>query len=255
LDVQQGRHTPVETLVDLTAIPEMNLIELRLGQLYIGAAAPLRLLAESPLVKQHAQALVEACGQVGGPQVRNAATLGGNVAHALPAADGSIALAALEAQAEVAAAGGRRCVAMGELYKGPGRSALEPGREILVGFWLPLCSMGQASAFQRVMRPQGVALPVLNTALWLSRDGERIGDARLAFGPAGPVPFRARQTEAILRGRPLNAETLAQAQAALLAEARFRTSPQRATAEYRQHLAGHLLAEILAKVWERTDHS
>lgn len=253
LDLQQGRHAPVDTLVDLNAIPEMTVIELRAAALYIGAAAPLRLLAELALVKQHAQALVEACGQVGGPQVRNAATLGGNVAHSLPAADGSIALAALDAQAEVATSAGRRRVPMGELYRGPGRSALEAGREIVVGFYLPLSGEGQASAFQRVMRPQGVALPVLNMALWLSRDGETIGAARLAVGPAGPVPFRARKTEEVLRGQPLNAETLTQAQSALVTEARFRTSPQRATAEYRQHLAGHLLAEVLAKVWQRTD--
>ena len=174
LDLQQGRHAPVDTLVDLNAIPEMTVIELRTAALYIGAAAPLRLLAELPLVKQHAQALVEACGQVGGPQVRNAATLGGNVAHALPAADGSIALTALDAQAEVATAPGGGRVPIGELYRGPGRSALEAGREIVVGFYLPLSGNGQASAFQRVMRPQGVALPVLNMALWLSRDGETL---------------------------------------------------------------------------------
>ncbi len=253
LDLQQGRHAPVDTLVDLNAIPEMNFIELRADALYIGAAAPLRLLAELALVNEHAQALVEACGQVGGPQVRNSATLGGNVAHALPAADGSIALAALDAQAEVAASTGRRRVPIGELYRGPGRSALVPGGEIVVGFYLPLRRRGQASTFQRVMRPQGVALPVLNMALWLRREGQVMADARLAVGPAGPVPFRARKTEEVLRGQPLNAETLAQAQTALLAEARFRTSPQRATAEYRQHLAGHLLAEVLEKVWQRTE--
>ncbi len=108
----------------------------------------------------NAQALIEACGLIGGPQVRNVATLGGNVAHALPAADGTIALMALNAQVEVANQKGNRRVPIAEMFLGPGKSALIQN-ELLVGFYLPLQNQNQASAFQRVMRPQGVALPII----------------------------------------------------------------------------------------------
>ena len=94
LDLKQGRHTPVHTLIDLTSVPEMTALELRGDDLFIGAAVPVNRIALDPLVGAHAQALVEACNLIAGPQVRNVATLGGNAAHALPAADGTIALTA-----------------------------------------------------------------------------------------------------------------------------------------------------------------
>jgi hypothetical protein len=102
LDLNQGRHSPVHTIVDLTEIPEMKCFELRDGRLYIGAGVPVSRIARDPLAVTHAQALIEACDLIGGPQVRNVATLGGNVAHALPAADGTIGLMCLDAEAEVA---------------------------------------------------------------------------------------------------------------------------------------------------------
>src|SRR5512134_1169774 len=104
LDLEQGRHSPVQTLVDVTSIAEMNLLEPRGDELFIGASVPVNRIVLNPMAVAHAQALVEACDLIAGPQVRNVATLGGNVAHALPAADGTIALLALDAQAEIASA-------------------------------------------------------------------------------------------------------------------------------------------------------
>jgi carbon-monoxide dehydrogenase medium subunit len=95
LDLQQGRCPPVHTLVDVSQCAELTCLEVRGERLFIGAAVTLSVLYASPLVQTHAQALWKACGLIAGPQVRNTATLGGNVAHALPAGDGSIALLAL----------------------------------------------------------------------------------------------------------------------------------------------------------------
>lgn len=250
LDLQQGHHAPIHTLVDLSGIAEMRALEIRGEKLFIGAGVPHNRIVESPLVQEHAQSLVESCGLIGGPQVRNSATLGGNVAHALPAADGMIGLLALEAEAEVASPATRRRVPLLELFLGPGKSALKVD-EILVGFYLPLGQPHQASAFCRVMRAQGIALPILNLAAWLERAGEKITAARISVGPAGPTPFRARQTEAYLTGKTFSAETIAGAQETLLAEAKFRTSPARATAEYRRELAVVLLKNALSTAWER----
>ena len=252
LDLQQGRHAPVDTLVDVTRVTEMCLLEARQDGLFVGAGLPLNQVVASPLVMEHAQALLEAASLIGGPQVRNTATLGGNVAHALPAADGTIALLALDAQVEVASLTGRRQIPIQQLFLGPGRSALDPRQDILVGFHLPLRQAGQASTHRRVMRPQGVAIAILNMAVWLQRVEDHIGDARVAIGPAGPVPHRAHAAEAVLRGGQMDAPTLGRAIEALLSEARFRTSPHRATAEYRRHMAGVLLEETLATAWSRT---
>lgn len=251
LDLQQGRLSPMDTLVDVTRIPELTVLEMRDMRIYIGAAVPLNRIVASPLIQVHAQALVEACGQIGGPQVRNTGTLGGNVCHALPAADGTIALIAMGAEAEIAHIGGRRRVSLEELFLGPGKSTLAEGRELLVGFFLPPNEPGQASAFLRVMRPQGVALPILNMAAWIQRQGERIAGVRLALGPAGKKPLRAYAAERVLSGGLMNERLIAEAEEAMLSEAQFRSSRLRASAAYRRYLSGFLLRETLTRAWER----
>jgi CO/xanthine dehydrogenase FAD-binding subunit len=101
LDIQQENHPAPEALVDVTAIAGLNEIWEEEGWIYLGAATTHAQIEASDLVRQHGAALTESCGVVGGPQVRNVGTLGGNVAHALPAADGTIGLLALGAEVQV----------------------------------------------------------------------------------------------------------------------------------------------------------
>src|SRR6185503_5591542 len=146
LDLEQGRHSPVHTLLDVTSIAEMTALEVRGDELFVGAAVPVNRIVLDPLAVRHAQALTEACDLIAGPQVRNVATLGGNVAHALPAADGTIALLALQAQAEIASSApaavpssvNTRRVPFEELFLGPGKSSLKHGEELIVGFYIPI---------------------------------------------------------------------------------------------------------------------
>jgi len=253
LDIRQGRHAPVHTLVDLTTVQEMNVIETRGNELFIGASVSITRIISDPRVNKHAQALVEAGNLIAGPQVRNIATLGGNVAHALPAADGTIAMMALDAQAEVASPSGLRRMPFKDLFLGPGRSALDKTCEIITGFYVPLIGEGQASCFKRIMRPQGVALPILNCAVWVDRQDETITDVRISVGPGGPTPFRGTDAEAALRDKPYNAGLLDHALEVLLAQAKFRTSPRRATAEYRQHIVQSLFKDTFTTAWERAE--
>ena len=246
LDIQQGRHPPVNSLVDVTRIPEMQAIAATHDEIYLGAAVTHTTIVGDPLLLENAGCLVEACGLIGGPQVRNVATIGGNVAHALPAGDGTIALLALQAQAQIASADGRKWVDLEELFRGPGQTTFDRAREILVGFRFKMRRPGETNAFRRIMRPQGVAIAILNMAIWLRRPaGSIVEDIRLAVGPARPRPLRARQTEAVLRGRELSGDVVGQATDVLLREAHLRTSPHRATVEYRRHLIGVLLRRTL----------
>lgn len=253
LDLEQGRHTPVQTLVDVTSIAEMNLLEQHGDELYIGASVPVNRVATTPEVTHHAQALTEACNLIAGPQVRNVATLGGNVAHALPAADGTIALLALDAIAEIANTTGIRRIAFKDLFLGPGKSSLKHGEELIVGFYISLSTPHQASCFKRIMRPQGVALPILNCAVWLERQNDVIKDIRIAVGPGGGTPFRATEAEDTLRGKSFYAESFVSALEALLAQAQFRTSARRASADYRQHIAAGLFKDVFETVWLRAE--
>ena len=251
LELQQGSHPPVRMLVDVTEVVEMCALEIREGSLFIGASVTLTRLKNSSLIKQHTQALVDATVLMANPQVCNVATIGGNVAQALPAADGTISLLALDAQAEVANLNGRSRVPLQALFKGPGESTLDPGNDLLVGFYLPLQEKGQASAFARRISPQGIALAILNMAVWLQREDDRIINVRIAVGPSGPVPLRMLAAEKVLIGQSFSPEVQACALYELLKEAHFRTSLHRATAEYRHHLAEVLLQEAITKAWQR----
>ena len=272
LDLEQGRHLPVHTLVDITEIEELLALELRGPSLFIGAGVPVNRVVLDPLVGAHAQALVEACELIGGPQVRNVATLGGNVAHALPAADGTIALLALDAEAEIASialsgvtsdseersrsAGdiNTRRIPFKDLFLGPGKSSLKHGEELIVGFYLPFLKKNQASCFKRIMRPQGVALPIINVAVWLEREKDTIKDIRVAVGPGAATPWRARDAEQALIGHSMNDETTEAASEILLAHIGFRSSPRRASADYRRHLVASLFKDTLETAWERADN-
>lgn len=257
LDLKQGNHPPIHTLIDLTFIPEMSALELRGDELFIGAAVPVNRVALDPLTGAHARALVEACNLIAGPQVRNTATLGGNVAHALPAADGTIALTALEAVAEIAGRVAERIetrrMPFTSLFLGPGKSAIDKSKELIVGFYIPQSKKGQASCFKRIMRPQGVALPILNCAVWLEREGGTVKDIHIAVGPGGATPFRATEAESALRGKPLNKTTITETLNVLLGQAKFRTSARRASADYRRHIVGGLFGEVLDTAWKRAE--
>ena len=262
LDLEQGRHSPVHTLLDVTSIVEMNALDVRGDELFVGAAIPVNRIVLDPLAGAHAQALTEACNLIAGPQVRNVATLGGNVAHALPAADGTIALLALNAQAEIARIDAQAAVPGGdspairriplkELFLGPGKSSLKHGQELLVGFYLPLSKSGQASCFKRIMRPQGVALPIINLAIWLERVDGVVSRIRIAVGPGGPTPWSGTEAEKVLLGKPLNDETFTAALEALLAQVGFRSSARRASADYRRHIVSCLFKDVIETAWGR----
>ena len=242
LDMQQGRHPAVDLMLDVTRIEEMGLSTQAEDHIFLGAAVTHAAITSNDLLRKHAACLVEGCGLIGGPQIRNVATIGGNVAHALPAGDGTIALLALDALALIASRAGRIWKPIGELFSGPGETSFDRSHEILVGFRLPLNQQNEGSAFRRVMRPQGVAIAILNMAVWLRLAADHtLEDVHVALGPGGPVPFRAHKTEAFLCGKQPVPDILLEASETLLSEVQLRTSRHRATQAYRQHLSGQLL--------------
>ena len=121
-------------------------------------------------------------------------------------------------------------------------------------FRFPLIGPRQASAFDRIMRPQGVALPILGVAAKLTLDetGRRVQQAAIAIGPAGPIPFRATDAEAtLIAADALDDDAIEAAIAAAQAQARLRTSKYRASAEYRHEMVAVLLRRVLRRAAER----
>jgi carbon-monoxide dehydrogenase medium subunit len=252
LDIQQERHCEVESLVDITCIPDLQEIKTDDSYIYLGAAVTHNEIINNPLIKKNADCVVEGCSLIAGPQVRNVATIGGNVAHALPAGDGTISLLAIGAEAQLASLIGMRWLPIIQLFEGPGKTTFDREEEILAGFKIPLRKDHEGSAFQRVMRPQGVAIAIQNMAAWVKLDANKnIENVRISVGPAGPRPFRATNTEAFLCGKKLDEEILKLAALELQKEATFRTSPHRATAEYRKMLIPVLLKRVLTSAYQR----
>jgi CO/xanthine dehydrogenase FAD-binding subunit len=101
------------------------------------------------------------------------------------------------------------------------------------------------------MRPQGVALPILNCAVWLERENDLIKEVHIAVGPGGGTPFRATDAENTLRGQSFNSAAVEITLDALLAQAKFRTSARRASADYRRHIVSGLFKDVIETAWKR----
>jgi carbon-monoxide dehydrogenase medium subunit len=254
LDMEAEHTAAPEVLVDVTKIAGIDRIAQEDGWIVLGAGITHTQIENSPLLHAQARCLTESCGVIGGPQVRNVATLGGNVAHALPAADGTIGLLALEAEVEVVAHGALHTwQPLLSIFAGPGRNRLAPD-QMLHAFRFRPTAARAGNAFDRIMRPQGVALPVLAIAARVQLDAtlRRVEDAVIAIGPAGPTPFRASGAEeALTTAEAFDDTAVEKAVAAAQAQARLRTSKYRASQEYRREMIGVLLKRVLQAAVER----
>lgn len=252
LELRQGRHPAVDRLVDLSGIASLRKIWMEGDHIYLGAGVTHKEIISNPLLQEHARCVVEGCGLIGGPQVRNVATIGGNIAHALPAGDGTISLLALDTEVELTSPDGPVWHPLIDIFAGPGKVIFDRKKKIVTGFRFAAREGQEASAFHRVMRPQGVAIAILNMAAWvkLSADGG-IQKTRISCGPAGPKPFRAYKTEGFLAGKGWDETTLESATEVLSGEVSLRTSAHRATKEYRHHLLPVLLKEVMENAVER----
>ncbi len=171
-----------DTLIDLSGVAELRGVTLQGGGLRIGAGETMTSLAGSPLVRTHAACLAEAAEHVGSWQIRNRATLGGNLAGGSPAADTPPALMALDATAEILSLRGTRSCSV-EGIVAQGRAALAPD-EVLVAFTIPLPE-GRISAFGKVGSRKEVSIARLNLAASLRRSGGSLSNARVVVGTLG----------------------------------------------------------------------
>lgn len=249
LQIKQGKYQ-VETFVDITRVPELNGIRLTDdGYIWVGAATTHRQVWESPIIQEHAAVLAEACRAVGALQIQNVGTLGGNVVNAMPAADGSIALTALSAEAQVAAPHERYWTDLQEVFSRPGVCKIDPSAELLVAFRFKALGRRAGSAFERLARRRALSLPILNcgVVVQLNEAGDRFEYAAIALGPVAPRPFRARGAEAILAGAPVNAETIRAAAHQAMEESDPRSNILRASREYRKDMVEVLTRRALER--------
>jgi CO/xanthine dehydrogenase FAD-binding subunit len=227
-----------DLLIDLSGLSECAAVRLDGATLRVGALATFHQVQWDPLAREHALCLSLAAAQVGSAQIRNAGTLGGNVANASPCADGVTALTALGAEVvTVDGAGTERRRPITEVVLGPSRTSLAHD-EAVVEFTLRALGPEHRAAFSKIGSRTAVSVARLSCALVVHFDAAAgtLASAQVALGAVGGAAFRAPAVEQALEGRPADEET-----ARLFAEgcvaAVQESIPGRYSLPYKQHAA------------------
>ncbi len=256
VETRRGLHKPVTAMVDVTQIEGLGEISVEDDYIVIGCGVTHSQIVSDERIIEHGTCLTESCGVIGGPQVRNVGTLAGNVAHALPAGDGTIGLLALGGEIEVAGVGGTEWMPLQDSFKGPGKSFIDRYRQVLTRLRFRPTGVGEGSAHHRVMRPQGLCLPIISMGVRVAVDEDNvINDARISMGPVGPVPYLAEPAMEVLVGGPATAARFEEATEVALESVELRASKYRATREYRERMVRTFLPVILQRAVERAGRS
>ena len=249
-----GRVTLKSGLLNINRIDALRTIEPDGNGLRIGALVTISSLMRHALVQQHAAVLCEAADHFASDQLRNAATLGGNICNASPAGDTLPPLLVLDAQVELCSQpNGRtvmRRVPLAEFFTGPGRTVRAP-HELVCAVWLPTPPAGFAARFYKAGTRPALDISTVSIALGgvatAAGSSKALTQARVAFGAVGPTPVRGRATEAALEGCPLDAAAIER----IAGVARDEVKPiddVRATAWYRKELIFNITQRMLGDV-------
>lgn len=232
------------TVLDLSRVQEWRGIRAIKEGVELGSLATHSEIRRHPAIRAKFPLLAAACATVGAAQIQNRGTIGGNIANASPAGDTFPALAVYQATVRVAGPGGRRIVALTQIFAGVKKTTLQPG-ELIESVFLPFPSRKPTRAvFRKVgtRAAQAISKTMFAGVLWLK--GRRVEEVRLAFGSLAPTMRRLYAAEARLKGRLLDAAAVADA-AGLLTSDVSPIDDIRSTREYRLAVSRNLLVSFL----------
>ena len=236
-----------DKVLDISGLKELQGIETVDGGLRMGALTTHAELAASPVVKDRAAPLGTAARHIAGPQVRNRATVGGNLCNTSPAADTAPALLVLDAEVQLISAEGERQVSLPEFITGPGSTCLRSD-ELLYGIFVPTPPDGAGAAFKKLGRRRALACSVVNAAALVVGSGSDVMEARLALGAVAPTPVRCRAAETALTGVTWNASQTAVAWERVL-DTIDPIDDVRASGAYRRAAAVALAKQVTEEAW------
>jgi carbon-monoxide dehydrogenase medium subunit len=224
-----------QTLIDLATITDMRGVRVDGNNLIIGALTVHADVAVADLVRKHVPGLADAASVIGDLQVRNRGTIGGSVAHADPAADFPVILAALNATFVVQSSSGKRSIAVDDFFTDFYTTAMT-ANEILTEIRVPIPGAGSGTAYAILSHPASGYVVVSAAALITRQASGTCTGARVAIGGLGSGPIRAIATELELHGKPLTPQTIAAA-SAKVAEETDPVEDAYASVEYKRHVA------------------
>ena len=234
----------IKRIPDLSAIRESN------GGVHIGPLATIHELEESDLVRERLPLLWSAAHQFASLQIRNTATIGGNICRASPSGETLAPLLVLEAEAEVTFSDGARTEPFSAFFKGPGQTSLG-AKGLLTGISVPFPADGSHAVYLKhaVRGPMDIAMVGVAVMATANADKTALDDVRIGLGAVAPTPIRAPKTEALVSGKALDAALLKEAGACSASESSPITD-QRSSGEYRGWIVDALTRRGLAQCWQ-----
>jgi len=241
-------HVP-ECVVDLKGIPDLNSIRYEDGFRF-GALTTVREVETSLLVREKIPTLCEAAGSLGSVQIRNRATIGGNLCNASPAADMAAILLALDAEVTVASPKGEKMVPLNEFFAGPQQTVLAK-EEVLSEITIPTATEACKGVYLKHGPRKAMDIGTVNIAILLDADSEShcCNQIRISLGAVAPTPMRAGEAEALAQGKTLTPEVIREVAETAAGEANP-ISDFRASADYRRELIKGLVAKGISKILE-----
>ena len=227
-------------ILDLNRVDELAGVAVENGELVLGSRASWTAIEE--VCKEAVPEFYKIVSVFGAPQIRHVGTIGGNIANASPIADSLPFLHVMDAMLELRSAGGTRQVNINDFYKGYKKFDLRPG-ELITKIRIPLPADDELLRLYKVSRRRDLDIATFTAAIRMRLDGESIAEVAIALGAVGPTVIRARKTEAFLRGRLLDEETMRLAGDVAVAEI-TPISDVRGAADYRYQLTRNILLKF-----------
>jgi len=252
LPKMKRREVAPKYLIDLRGIQDLNFIKYdREKGLRIGAATTLSEIIDSSAVSKNYPVLTEAISQMASTQVRNVATIGGNLCNAVPSADTAPPLIALGGQLKLVGPKKVRKVPVEEFFKGPDKTVLGPGELVAEVQIPPTFSGGSGTYLKHTLRAK-MDLAIVGVAAYLTLDSKKqiCKDVKIVLGAVAPIPMRAKKAEEALRGKTLD-ENLIENAARIASEESRPIDDIRSSAEYRREMVRILTKKALKRSLER----
>ncbi len=253
VQMREGKRAGKE-LVSIQRLDEIRGVSLLDdGTLKIGSLTSFSHITKDTLIQKYINVLGEAVDQVGGPQIRNIGTIGGNTCNGVTSADSASTLFAWDAMVEIAGPEGVRVIPIRDFYISAGKVDLRPG-EVQTSIQIPKASYEgyKGHYIKYAMRnAMDIATMGCSVNVKLGRDKKTLEDVRIAYGVAGPVPMRAPSAEKLAKGKKFSKKLLKDFAASALGDLNPRNS-WRASLEFRRHIAVMMAERALAEAIRRS---
>jgi carbon-monoxide dehydrogenase medium subunit len=247
IELERGVRRGVDTLIDISRVNGLAEIQCVDGWIHIGCLVTHAQACAAQLLHQRALPLAQSCWQVGAPQIRNRATIAGNLITASPANDTIVPLMALDATVTLRSAErGDRQISLRNFYTGVRRTVMLPD-ELLIDIAFRAMDAGEIGVFDKLVLRQAQAISVVNVAVVVKRQLSNVTEARISLGCVAPTVVRCHDAEAFLTGKTLDDAAIAEA--SMLAQRAAKPIDDiRASARYRQNMVTVITARALHAV-------